>query len=66
LEDKGQNYTEYWLGDKRYRIWIEDEKSIGAKINLVDKYKLAGVASWRKGFERKSIWHVLSSTLALK
>ncbi len=66
LEDKGQYYTEYTVGDKRYRIWIEDERSIALKAGLVDKYNLAGTAAWRKGFERKEIWSILNTVLQNK
>lgn len=63
LEDKGLNYTEYYQEGNRYRIWIEDEKSISLKMNLIDTYHLAGVASWRKGFERNEIWSVINAGL---
>ena len=60
LKDKGLNYIEYYTDDRRYRIWIEDERSLELKTSLVDKYNLAGIAAWRKGFERKEI-QVLST-----
>jgi len=63
LDDKGLNYVEYYNDGSRYRIWIEDEKSIGLKLDLVDKYNLAGVASWRKGFEDHAMWEVLNAGL---
>lgn len=59
LEEAGQHYTEYFRDGKKYRIWIEDEKSIELKARLVHRYNLAGVASWRKGLEKDSIWTVL-------
>jgi spore germination protein YaaH len=63
LEDKGQFYTEYSENEQRYRIWLEDEKSVGLKAALVQKYDLAGVASWRKDFETPEIWNVLATVL---
>ena len=33
------------------------------KAALVRKYNLAGIASWRKGFETQSIWQVLDREL---
>jgi spore germination protein YaaH len=63
LDDQGQYYTEYEADGKRYRIWLEEERSMALKADLVDKYQLAGVASWRKGFEKQSIWTVLNSKL---
>lgn len=66
LEDKGQHYTEYSKDDKRYRIWLEDDKSISLKANLVHKYQLAGAASWRKDFEKPYIWDILNQILKKK
>jgi len=66
LEDKGLHYVEYVKAGQRYRIWIEDEKSMALKIALIDKYDLAGAAAWRKGFERSSIWNVLNTGLKNK
>lgn len=63
LEDQGQYYTEFYEQEKRYRIWLEEERSISLKVALVDKYHLAGVASWRKGFEKETIWPVIHSGL---
>jgi spore germination protein YaaH len=63
LEDKGLSYTECYTDDKRYRIWIEDEKSLALKIGLANKYALAGIAAWRKGFERPEIWPVIDTAL---
>jgi spore germination protein YaaH len=62
--ETGQNYVEYDDGPgKVSKIWIEDETSMKARIELVKKYDLAGVASWRRGFETSNIWNVISETL---
>ena len=48
------------------KIWIENEKSLDKKINLVEKYNLAGVAAWRKGFEKPEVWQLLEEKLNSK
>ncbi|OAS20219.1 glycosyl hydrolase family 18 protein [Paenibacillus oryzisoli] len=63
LADTGQNYVEYKDGNKLIRIWLEDEVSMKARLALVDKYNLAGVASWRRGFEKPVIWEVTKDNL---
>lgn len=51
-----QNYGEYTSGDTLYQVWLEDERSIQVKLNIMEKYGIAGVASWRLGYEKPEIW----------
>lgn len=51
-----QNYGEYTSGDTLYQVWLEDEQSIQVKLNIMEKYGIAGVASWRLGYEKPEIW----------
>jgi spore germination protein YaaH len=61
--EAGQNYVEYKEGNKLNKIWIEDEVSVKARMELVKKYDLAGVASWRRGYENPEIWSVIDESL---
>ena len=63
LAETGQNYVEYKEGEKLIRIWLEDETSMKARLELVKKYDLAGVASWRRGFEQPATWKVIQDAL---
>lgn len=58
-----QDYTEYTEGNKTVKIWLEDSNSIDYKVSLVNKYSLAGVGSWRKGFETQDVWETINSRL---
>lgn len=60
-ENSGQYYGEIEIENIVYKIWLENKDSIKLKSTLVNKYNLAGIASWRKGFETEDIWQVLSS-----
>jgi len=62
-EKSGQFYAEFKKDGKTYKIWMEDENSINLKSSLVHKYKLAGVASWRRSDETAKIWEVLNTNL---
>jgi spore germination protein YaaH len=64
-EKSGQRYGEYYdaTDDDTYKVWLEDELSMSKRIDLVHKYDLAGVASWRRGFEKPAIWEVIQSGL---
>lgn len=61
--ETGQNYVEYMEDGKQKRIWIEDETSVKARIALVRKYDLAGVASWTRGYENPEAWSWIQSVL---
>ncbi len=65
VEDAGQYYAEGQLDeDTLVRIWYENEKSIEAKLQLIGEYKLAGGAFWKLGFEKDSIWELVSKYLS--
>ena len=66
LPTLGQNYFSYRENGKTYHVWQEDKKSLQLKVALVNKYRLAGVASWRKGFETKDIWPMIDKELKKK
>lgn len=63
-ETTGQNYASYNSNGKTYKVWLEDETSMKQRAALVKEYGMAGIASWRKGFEEASIWDVIRSELA--
>lgn len=57
--DAGQFYGEYEQGGTHYRIWLEDEMSMEEKMKVIQSSEFAGVAAWRLGLERRSIWEVM-------
>lgn len=58
-----QNYGETTEGNTLYQVWLEDEQSIAAKLGIMQKYEIGGVAAWRLGFEKASIWDVIVNYL---
>lgn len=50
-EELKQYYVEYEENGKKYKMWVENEKSVGEKINLANQYNLAGIAFWEKDRE---------------
>lgn len=62
-KNTSQNYGTYEEDNSTYQIWLEDAKSIAAKVKLASKYKLAGVAAWKLGFENSGIWQVITDNL---
>lgn len=62
-KETAQNYGELLTDSGTQKIWIEDEQSIEEKMKLIEQYGLAGVASWKLGFERSDVWSVISQYL---
>ncbi|MBQ9927178.1 MAG: SH3 domain-containing protein [Lachnospiraceae bacterium] len=58
-----QNYGEYTSGNTLHQVWLEDERSIQVKLNIMEKYGIGGVASWRLGFEKPEIWNEIMAYL---
>ena len=65
-EDLKQYYIEYEKDGITYKIWVEDEESITAKLSLINEYKLAGAAYWVKDREPDSIWNIISEKLGVE
>lgn len=58
-----QNYAELSTDNGLYQMWLEDEQSLDAKMQLIQKYELGGVAEWKLGFERADVWNTISQYL---
>ena len=58
-----QFYLEYYEGDVRYRMWIEDENSLNLKTSLALKYNLAGVCSWDYNCSDQKVWEAIYANL---
>ena len=52
----GQYYGELEKDGAKYEIWMEEERSLSLKVQLIRDYELAGVACWRLGMEPADIW----------
>ena len=63
LEAAGQHYFSYSAGGKTNKVWVENADSIGRKLDLVLKHKLAGMAGWRRGHEKPELWTKIGQML---
>ena len=59
-ENLGQYYGEVENENGLQRIWMEEERSLGLKVDLINEYDIAGVGCWKLGFETADIWEVIS------
>lgn len=59
----GCYYVEYSKDNATYKMWLEDEKSIEEKMKLIYEADVAGVAAWKLGLERSSVWNIIERYL---
>jgi len=52
-------YFSYRKEGEKHIVWFNDAVSVGAKLDLVKKYQLAGIGIWRIGQEDSEIWQVI-------
>lgn len=58
-EENGCYYVEVKEDGATYRMWQEEDKSIEKKMKVIYKADVAGVAAWKLGVEKDSIWNVI-------
>ena len=59
-DDCGQYVASYTVGSSTRQIWVEEEKSIKAKMQVIQQENTAGVACWKLGLEKSTVWSVIS------
>lgn len=64
-ENLKQYYVEYEQAGTIYKIWLEEETSIAAKLDLVQTYQLAGASFWTKDREMPEIWTIIKEKLGI-
>jgi len=55
----GCYYVEYTKDGATYRMWQEEDTSIEEKMKVIHNADVAGVAEWKLGLEKDSIWDVI-------
>jgi spore germination protein len=54
--EQHEAYCTFSDGHEQHSMWLQDDQSIREKIDLADQYHLAGISSWRLGFEADTTW----------
>ncbi len=63
-EGTGQEYASWTVEDGTLcEIWIENEKSLAKKAQLVNQYSLGGFSAWVLGNEKDTVWDTLKETV---
>lgn len=58
-EELQQNYGEFKEDGATFKMWLEDEKSLEAKLKVISDNDVAGIAEWKLGLEDKKIWNTI-------
>jgi spore germination protein YaaH len=61
LEDIGQYYGEYTYEGGTTRVWLEEERSIQAKLDVMKTAEIGGVACWKLGLEKSGVWSEIAA-----
>ncbi|MFH1486741.1 MAG: glycosyl hydrolase family 18 protein [Chloroflexota bacterium] len=62
--EDGSPFLRYRSNGHDHEVWFEDRRSVEAKLALVPKYGVAGVAGWRMGHEDPGAWRAMNASLA--
>jgi len=58
-ESLQMDYAQWEADGVTYKIWLENAKSLEAKLSLMKEHELAGTAAWKIGFEKSEIWELI-------
>lgn len=53
------DYVEVLSNGSKYKVWLENVNSIKKRMELIEKYELAGFAMWKLGLETPDVWKAL-------
>ena len=56
----GQYYGEKAIEGGSQYLWMEEEKSLELKMDLIRQNDLGGVGCWKLGFEPASVWDIVT------
>ncbi|WP_336078275.1 glycosyl hydrolase family 18 protein [Paenibacillus sp. 203] len=56
---EGQNYVEYTEDGVVKKIWLEDQISLKARVELAKSLKLGGIGAWNRTFADENAWVTL-------
>ncbi|MBR6452013.1 MAG: chitinase [Lachnospiraceae bacterium] len=59
-EETAQNYAEWESGGRTYKVWLEDGKSLDAKVQAMQSYHLPGIAAWQLTYACPEAWGALA------
>lgn len=58
-----QTVATYTMNGAVHKVWMEDAKSMGWRMDLINQYDLAGSGAWQLYLETPDIWDVIKAKL---
>ena len=58
-DDCGQNYAEWGDASSRNKIWLEDARSLQAKLEVMKAHDIGGAAIWQLAFGTEEAFTVV-------
>ncbi|MGC4376325.1 LysM peptidoglycan-binding domain-containing protein [Fictibacillus sp. Mic-4] len=65
-EDESPFYHYWDKSKKEHIVWFEDLRSMEAKFNLIDEYRLAGASFWNLAFNYPVLWIYLDQRYTIR
>ncbi|MFC7370551.1 glycoside hydrolase family 18 protein [Fictibacillus iocasae] len=65
-KEQSPYFTYYDKEKKQHIVWFEDLRSMKAKFDLIDEYKLAGASFWNLAFNYPVLWNFLVDRYDIK
>lgn len=59
-------FFRYTKDGQNHEVWFEDQRSVDARLELVNKYNLAGAGGWRMGHEDSRVWQSFNARLGFR
>ena len=56
----GQYYAEWTSENTTAKVWLEEERSLATKLEVLDPTQIGGLAFWKLGLERDGVWDVIA------
>lgn len=54
-------YATFEADGVTYQIWLENAKSLEAKLRVMSAYQLGGIAEWKLGLETPDVWTLIEN-----
>ncbi|RWZ60379.1 peptidoglycan hydrolase [Halobacillus fulvus] len=62
-DSTGQTFVSVEKANTLYKMWLENPISIGARLDIMETYDLAGVASWSQSFANDQAFRTIEERL---